>query len=116
MKEIKIIPVAKKPSKYKNEKTIYNGIKYDSKKEAAYAQTLDLLKKAKGNDRVLRVERQVKMPIRMDNKLICTYILDFRVEYPDRLEFIDVKGFRTAIYRLKKKLVEAFYECQIKEV
>lgn len=33
-------------SKYCNEKTVYNGVKFDSKKESLYARKLDMLTKA----------------------------------------------------------------------
>ena len=33
-----------------------------------------------------------------------------------RIEYVDVKGVKTDIYRIKKKLVEALYSIKIKEV
>jgi uncharacterized protein YlaN (UPF0358 family) len=103
-------------SKYKNVKTEYNGIKYDSKKEAAYAQTLDLLKKAEGKDKLIKWTRQIPFQISIGGEKICKYIADFHVSYSDRNEIVDVKGYKTAMYRLKKKLVEAQYMIKIKEV
>lgn len=53
----------------------------------------------------------------MNGKKICKYIADFRVTYADgRIEVVDVKGVRTGVYRLKKKLVEAQYGIIIIEV
>ena len=107
-----------KRSKYGNKKTVYQGETYDSKKEADYAGILDALRKAKNKaDRVISIERQVKYVIEIRSKKICTYIADFKVKYADgHEEVIDVKGFKTSIYRLKKKLVEACYDIIIKEV
>ncbi len=106
--------------KYNNKKTEYDGILYDSQKEAAYAQTLDLLKKAKGKDKVLSYVPQMPFLIEIKGKRICKYLLDFMVSYDDRIEYIDVKGYKKgpayAMFRIKKKLVEAMFEIQIKEV
>lgn len=100
-------------NKYNATKTVYNGIKYDSKKEAAYAKELDLLL---NYGEVLEIERQVPFVITINEKKICTYKLDFKVTYADRIEYVDVKGFKTSIYRLKKKMVEAYYGIEITEV
>lgn len=99
-------------------KTDYNGIKYDSRKEAAYAQTLDLCKKAVGkSDRVVEIERQLPYLLEVNGVKICKYILDFKVKYADgRTEYIDVKGVLTPVYKLKKKLVKAIHNIDIKEV
>ena len=47
---------------------------------------------------------------------ISKYLLDFEVQYPDRVEYVDCKGMKTAIYSLKKKCVQAYYGIKIKEV
>lgn len=101
-------------SKYNNIKTIYNGIKYDSKKEAEYAKILDL--RIKAND-IISYQRQVKLSIVVNGVKICNYIADFVVQNNDNLEtVIDVKGYKTSIYKLKKKLVEAIYDLKITEI
>ena len=108
---------SKRVSKYRNVKTEYDGVLYDSKKEAAYARLLDTMRKATHpSDRVYRVERQVPFPVVLNGKKICVYRADFVVTYADgREQVIDVKGMKTAIYRLKKKLVEAQYGFEIHE-
>lgn len=105
-------------NKYGNIKTIYNGQRYDSKKEASYAQLLDTLKRAKNRkDRVYSYETQIPFQITLNGHNICKYIADFRVNYEDgREEIVDVKGKKTDIYKLKKKLVEAQYGIEIIEV
>lgn len=101
-------------SKYRNIKTYHNGKLYDSKKEAKRAGELDLLVRA---GVVKGYEDQPKFPIVHKKIKICTYVGDFLVQYPDgRAEVEDVKGVRTAIYKLKKKLVRAFYGIEIKEI
>ncbi|AMC34746.1 DUF1064 domain-containing protein [Janthinobacterium sp. B9-8] len=110
-----------KPSKYKNQKT--GG--YDSKKEAAFAAKLELFRNANNPaERVVVIEKQVKFELvpsqRIDGKCAeraCHYIADFRVEYADgRKEVIDVKGFKTADYIIKRKLMLKVHGIQIREV
>ena len=50
--------------------------------------------------------------------MVCVYVADFR--YREGLEGIltieDVKGVRTPVYKLKKKLVEVIYGFRITEI
>jgi len=105
-------------SKYGNIHTEYKGQTFMSKKEVQYAMTLDSLKKAKNaSERVVSYETQVSYKIVLNDIKICRYITDFIVKYADgHIEIIDVKGVRTQIYRLKKRLVEAQYGIKIIEV
>lgn len=105
-------------SKYGNKKTEYNGRVYDSKKEAEYAEELDLCRKVRAKqDKVVHVEAQVPYQITVNGQKICKYILDFKVTYADgRVEYVDVKGVKTSVYRLKKKLMKACHDIDIKEV
>lgn len=105
-------------SKYGNKKTEYNGRVFDSKKEAKYAQRLEYLKHAHNpKDKVMQVEYQIPYAITAKNKIVAHYFADFRVTYGDkRQEVIDVKGVRTPVYILKKKLVEASHGIKIIEV
>lgn len=101
-------------SKYKNRKTEYNGALYDSKKEADYALQLDMLMKA---GEIQSWERQIRLDAVVEGKKVCTYIADFKVTEKDgRIQYVDVKGFKPAVYRLKKKLIEALYHLTINEV
>lgn len=100
-------------SKYHNKKTEFQGIVYDSKREAIYARELFLKFKA---GEIIKIENQVSFPVIVAGKKICTYIADFRVHYPQgNIEVIDVKGMKTPVYRIKKKLVEALYSIEIIE-
>ena len=112
---------AKKPkNKYNAKKTDYRGNSYDSKKEAHYAMSLDMAMKVQAPGAPLKWERQVRMPVELNGKHICYYILDFKVTYKDRVEHVDVKGMKSgpayAMFRLKKKLIEAYHEVEIIEV
>lgn len=110
--------LSKKRSKYGNKKTVYKGEEYDSRREADHARTLDTTRHAvQDAERVVEVRRQVPFPVIVSKKRICVYVADFVVGYADgREEVVDVKGFRTDIYKLKKKLVEAIYKIKIKEI
>jgi hypothetical protein len=107
-------------NKYKAKKTDYRGHTYDSKKEADYARGLDLLMQSKDPRAPLSWERQIKLKVSINDKHICYYIVDFVVKYDDRVEYIDVKGYKKGcayqMFRLKKKMVEAFHGIEIKEV
>jgi hypothetical protein len=103
-------------NKYNAKKTEIDGVIFHSKKEANRYAELKLLMHARGDDKIIEIELQPKFPIVVNGKKICTYIADFRIVYADRRIVIeDVKGFKTSIYKLKKKLVEAIYKINIIE-
>jgi len=94
-------------NKYRNKKTIYNDVLYDSMREAAYARELDLRIKAKD---IITWSGQPKFPIVVNGKKICTYIADFEVMNNNgTIAYIDVKGIETKDFKLKWKLVQALY-------
>lgn len=91
-------------AKFGNRASDYNGYIYDSALEAEYAQELDLRLKAKD---IKSWQRQVKCEIRIDGNLICNYYVDFEIEHNDgSYELVEVKGLETAVWRLKRKLLE----------
>ena len=125
-------------SKYKAVKTTIDGITFDSKKEAKRYTELKLLEKT---GMITHLELQPTYDITINGAKICKYKADFRYftvraennepSYNSKGEWQtptmtgqkegqiveDVKGFKTPIYRLKKKLVEACYPgTQIVEV
>src|SRR5689334_15113681 len=104
-------------SKYRAVKTSVNGWTFDSKAEAARYQHL-LTLGAVGH--VRNLELQPRFPIALNGRVIANYVADFRYEELDafgwREVVEDVKGMKTPVYRLKKKLVEAQYGIQIREV
>lgn len=88
----------------------HNGVEYHSKLEARYAAMLDLRLKEIGPFRIKSWARQVPIKLEVNGKLICTYIVDFVVEHPDgHLEWIEVKGFDTDVWKLKQKLFHALF-------
>ena len=103
----------KKPAKYRNVRTVVDGIEFDSKKEAKRYQELKLLEKAK---QIFTLATQPRYSLTVNNQLICTYVADF--EYSNLLGDVtveDVKGVRTEAYRIKRKLMKAIYGIDILE-
>ena len=96
-----------KHNKYGAVKTLYKGVTYDSKKEADEAKWIDSEIRY---GRIASVERQIRIRCEINDTKICDYIIDFIITYPDGVkEYIDVKGMRTPVFNLKKKLVEALH-------
>ena len=84
-------------SKYRAKRTEYGGVVYHSKKEAEYAQWLDI----QGID----YSRQERYPLVVNGFLVATYIADFLVA--DGV--VEVKGYWTPVAKLKWKLFCALY-------
>ena len=97
----------RRTNKFGNRKTMYRKCLYDSKKEAEFAMELDslLLK-----ERIRFWQRQVPIELIVKDSLICRAIVDFRVIHTDgSVEYFEVKGYATAVGKLKRKLIEALY-------
>lgn len=101
--------------KYRNQPVIVDGIKFDSKAEANRYAVLKLRERA---GEISRLELQPEYKINVNGAFICKYRADFRYfEHNASKQIVeDVKGVKTAVYKLKKKLVEAIYHVQIVEV
>ena len=109
-------------SKYNSRKTVIDGITFDSKKEAKrYVE----LKKKQDEGEITDLRLQVpfelvpSFTIEIDAKKRrrrnIRYIADF-VYYENGQKVVeDVKGRKTDIYKLKKKLFEYKYKVSIKE-
>lgn len=96
--------------KYNAIRTEVSGVSFSSKKEAKHYQ--ELLLAQKSGD-LLFFLRQT--PFHLPGGV--RYIVDFVEFWKDgEVRFVDVKGFKTAMYRVKKKLVEASYPIQVMEV
>ncbi len=106
---------AERRSKYRNRKTVVDGITFDSKKEA---ERWLVLKDLEERGQIFRLQRQVRFDMIVRSNKICSYQADFvYYETPSSMKPVveDVKGYRTREYRLKKKLFEALYT-KIKEI
>ncbi len=97
-------------SKYRSVKTVVDGHPFDSLKEARRYAELRLLEKTGA---IGELQCQVRYPLRVNGILVTTYVADFVYrdgaadEEDSKVVMEDVKGFRTPVYRLKKKLMAA---------
>lgn len=99
-----------KPTKYHNRKVEADGIKFDSKKEADYYCELKLRLKA---GEIKGFCRQAEFILAPNLR----YKADFIVFNNDGTsEIVDVKGFKTQVYKDKKKVFEDKFNLKIKEV
>ena len=101
-------------NKYNAKRTVVDGISFHSKAEAARYSDLKLLERA---GVIFKLELQPAFPCVVNKKKICVYKADFKYHLKNGKWVIeDVKGYRTQIYKIKKKLVEALYGIEITEI
>lgn len=110
-REMQRIVISNKPAKSKmsNVKTILDGVKYDSKKEATRAGQLKLMVKA---GVISALQEQVAFHF-----ADTTYVADFVYFDREKMAFVveDAKGHRTATYIHKRKLMLKYYNIKILE-
>ncbi len=102
-----------KKSKYKNEKTIVDGIQFDSIKEAEYYCKLKILKKA-GEIKDFGLQPRFELQPAFEKNGVkyqpITYVADFVIVNNDgTTDVVDVKGFETQVFKIKRKLFEYKY-------
>ena len=104
-------------TKYHNRKTEHQGIRFDSQKKANRYRDLLLLERA---GEIENLELQPRYDLVVNGHKIGFYRADFRYEVVTTSTMMveDVKSpaTKTAVYRLKKKLVKALYGVEIIEV
>lgn len=112
--------ISVKQNKYKNKKVEYDGIKFDSQKEKSWYIKYKLMEQA---GEIYDLKRQVPFELlqtfRLGDKTYrkTKYIADFTYYDKDgKFHVIDVKGIKTDVYKLKKKLMAWKYEIEIEEV
>jgi len=108
-----------KGSKYHAKKVTVDGIKFDSKREAARWQELKLMEKA---GEISNLQRQVRFELTPTFKKpgerterASTYTADFVYTENGETVVEDSKGFRTETYKLKRKLMIDKYGIWIRE-
>lgn len=120
-------------NKYRNHKVYSDGMMFDSRREARRYHELLMLQKA---GKIKDLQRQVPFLLIPDQREAdtigkrggihkgrvierkITYIADFCYYDSESEEMVveDAKGFRTAEYRLKKKMMLYFHGIRIKEI
>ena len=118
-------------SKYGAKKVEYDGITFDSKKEAMHYGELRLMEKAGIIQNLQRQVKYILIPAQYEPDIIgprgghkrgaliereCAYIADFVYESDGKTVVEDSKGFRTTEYIIKRKLMLHVYGIRIKEV
>lgn len=108
-------------SKYRNKVTTLqiDGGKaiFDSRREADAFAKLRILERA---ECIRNLKRQVSIPLEVNGRKVCRYVADFTFEEWTegawKPVIADAKGYPTAVYRLKKKLVLACLGMEIREL
>ena len=103
----------KRKHKYNAVKTVVDGITFPSKAEARRYSELKLLERG---GVIQDIELQPQFICTVNGKLVCKYVADFQYAKGNNEIVEDVKGVKTPVYRLKKKLVEALYGITITEI
>lgn len=106
--------MAETTSKYHSKKVIVDGIKFDSKRESERYINLKILEKA-GMIKELELQKvfELQPTFKKEGKTYrkITYVADF-FYYDNHLKrYIaeDVKGYKTEVYKIKKKMFEYVY-------
>ena len=95
----------RKKGKYHNVRQEYNGVIYDSKLEAKYAQELDFRIDA---GQVVKWERQVKLELKVYGNHVTNYFIDFKVYNADgTIEYVECKGMKLPLWIMKWQLLLA---------
>ena len=105
--------------KYHNRKTEIDGMVFDSKKEASRYLDLKLLE---SGGSIQNLRRQVKYEL-IPSQKICgktergvSYVADFVYDFEGKTIVEDVKGMKTDVYKLKRKLMKYIHGIDIQEV
>ena len=108
-------------SKYGNRKTVLDGVEFDSKREAKRWAELKLLERA-GEIKSLERQRTFELIPAIRNETgrviqrAITYRADFTYEKGGKTVVEDAKGFRTDVYKIKRKLMLWRYGIEVNEV
>jgi hypothetical protein len=102
-------------SKYGNVKGQIDGVTFDSKAEGTRYL---LLRSRERLGEIRRLECHPSYALVVNGELICRYRADFAYEDMGTGDLVieDVKGVKTAVYQIKKKLMKACLDIDIVEV
>ena len=117
--------------KYRNKKTIVDGMEFDSRKEAARYRELKLLEMCCEISALRCQEKFILIPVQREPDIVgvrggikkgkviekeCSYIADFVYIKDGETIVEDTKGFRTKDYIIKRKLMLYLYGIRIHEI
>ncbi len=109
-------------AKYRNKKTVIDGMTFDSKKEARRYSELLLLERTGAIHNLKTQVKYVLIPSQRDpvtGKVIereCAYKADFVYTENGETVVEDTKGFRTKDYIIKRKLMLQVHGIRIREI
>jgi len=111
--EFKATTEKPKRSKYGNTPVTIDGLRFDSKREAAYYSELKLREKAGEVDGV-----ELQRPFSLfgtNGYLMAVYKCDFAFwdKVEGRFRVIDVKGFQTKEFKLKRKMMRGLLGIEV---
>lgn len=96
--------------KFNNKICESDGIKFRSKSERKYYHELKLQKQT---GKVVFFLMQVPFHLPGNVKWVCDFLVFWS---DDTVTIVDIKGYKTDMYKAKKKLVEAIYGITITEI
>ena len=102
----------RKATKYRAVATRVDGIKFDSTKEARCWQDMCLQQQA---GQITELRRQIPFAMVVNGHHVCEYWADFVFKREGKTVVMDAKGFRTEIFKLKRKLMLACHGIEIRE-
>ena len=108
-----------RPPKYRNTVTYVDGKRFASKREAERYQALVLKERA---GQIMNLRLHTRWPLIVNGLKIADYEDDFNYSeilagsISGGIVVEDAKGVRTPVYRLKKKLMKALHNIDVREV
>lgn len=113
---MKLLAKGGKPSKYRNKPTVVDGIRFASKREAAFYVELKQREKA-GEVYEVQLQRRYALtgPTGM---LFTTYVCDFAFHDATlgRNRVIDIKGVETEAFKIKRKAMQAILGIEVEVI
>ncbi len=100
-------------NKYRNKRTVVDGITFDSRKESERYRELKILEKAGA---IKNLTLQPRYDLIVNDVKICTYVADFTYQTRMGETLVeDCKGFKNRVYLIKRNLMLAVYGIKILE-
>lgn len=99
--------------KYRAKPTTIDNIKFASRLEANYYLELKMLKKVGVvKDIKLQPRFLLQEGFKKNNKYYrpIHYVADFEVKYANHTEIVELKGYETAVWKIKQKMFEYKYK------
>lgn len=107
-----------KSNKFNAKRVVYKGEVFHSQKECDFFKQKELEMLA---GEIIRIERQVRYSLDVEDEHITDYILDFKIYYKDmQIKCYDVKGYKKGTayenFKKKKRLMKALYNIEVIEI